>query len=131
MVYQVVISFHWHAVSMTCVSLLLGAVHEQPLAVCVLELLVARLARAATKDQLAPELPLERDVPVLRCLLVDDRVVVLQVGAKALCLEGNPECILVHGVGVLGPVAEVVRVNGEGLAEVLDGLRVFVAEDLW
>jgi hypothetical protein len=111
-------------------SLLLGAVDKQPLAESLLELLLARLASAATKDKLRPELPLERDVPVISSLLVDDGVVVLQVGAEALGLKRNPERVLVHGVGVLGPVAEVVCVQREGLAEVLDGLGGFVEKDL-
>jgi hypothetical protein len=111
-------------------SLLFGAVDKQPLAESLLELLLARLASAATKDKLRPELPLKRDAPVLSSLLVDDGVVVLQVGAEALSLERNPEGVLVHGVGVLGPVAEVVCVEGEGLAEILDGLGSFIEEDL-
>ena len=63
---------------------------EQPLAKSLLELLLTRLAGTATKDQLRPQLPLERDAPVLSGLLVDDGVVVLQVGAEALGLERNP-----------------------------------------
>ena len=103
---------------------------EQPLAKSLLELLLTRLAGTATKDQLRPQLPLERDAPVLSGLLVDDGVVVLQVGAEALGLERNPQRVLVHGVGVLAPVAEVVGVQGEGLAQVLDWLGRFVEEDL-
>jgi hypothetical protein len=110
--------------------LLLRTVDKQPLAESLLELLLARLASAATKDKLPPELPLERDAPVLSSLLVNDGVVVLKVGAEALSLERNPDCVLVHGVGVLGPVTEVVCVQREGLAEVLNGLGSFVEEDL-
>ena len=87
---------------------------KEPLALNLLVLLLARLASASTKDQLAPELPLERHVPVLRSLLVDDGVVVLEVGTEALGLQCNPESILVHCVCVLGPVAEVVGVEGYG-----------------
>lgn len=111
--------------------LLLGAVNEEPLAKGLLELLLARLATAATEDQLGPELPLEGNAPVLSSLLVNDGVVVLQVSAEALSLERNPQRVLVHSVGVLGPVAEVVGVKRECLAEVLDGLGGFVEEDLW
>lgn len=110
--------------------LLLRAVNKQPLTESLLELLLTGLASTATEDQLRPELPLKRNAPVLSGLLVDDRVVVLQVGAETLGLERNPECVLVHGVGVLGPVAEVVGIEGEGLAQVLDGLGGFVEEDL-
>lgn len=112
-------------------TLLLGAVNEQPLAKSLLELLLARLASAATKDQLGPELPLERDAPVLSSLLINDGVVVLQVCAEALSLERNPQRVLVHGVGVLGPVTEVVGVERERLAQVVDGLGGFIEEDLW
>lgn len=104
--------------------------HEQPLALNLLELLLAGLARTATEYQLAPELPLGRDLPVVRSLLVDDGVVVLQVCAEALGLESDPQSELVHGVGVLAPVAEVVRVQGERLAQVVHGLGVLVEEDL-
>jgi hypothetical protein len=105
-------------------------VHEQPLAECLLELLLTRLTGTSTEDQLAPKLPAERNIPVLGRLLVDDRIVVLEIGAKALCLEGDPQGVLVHGVGVLRPVTEMVCVEGEGFAEVLDGLGGLVEENL-
>jgi hypothetical protein len=103
---------------------------KQPLAMCLLELLLASLTGTATEDQLAPELPVKRDVPVLRSLLVDDGVVVLEISAETLGLKGNPQRVLVHGVGMLGPVAEVVGVERKRFAEVLDGLGIFVEEDL-
>ena len=103
---------------------------EQPLAKSLLELLLTGLAGTATKDQLRPQLPLERDAPVFSGLLVDDGVVVLEVGTEALSLERNPCGVLVHGRSVLGPVAEVVCVEREGLAEVLDRLGVFEEKDL-
>lgn len=109
---------------------LLSTVDPKPLAKSLLELLLARLASTSTKDQLGPELVLKRDLPVLSGLLVDDGVVMLEVGAEAFSLEGNPEGVLVHGVGVLRPVAEVVCVEREGFAEVLNRLGVFVKEDL-
>jgi hypothetical protein len=112
------------------VHLLLSTVDKQPLALDLLELLLARLAGTATEDQLAAELPLKGDVPVISSLLVNEGVVVLQVGAEALSLESRPQGELVHGVGVLAPVAEVVCVQGELLAKVLDGLSGFVEEDL-
>ena len=95
-----------------------------------LELLGARLACAATNDQLSAELPLKRHLPVLLDLLVDNRVVVLQVGTEALGLEGDPEGVLVDGGCVLGPVAKVVGVLRESLAKGLYGLGVFEEEDL-
>jgi hypothetical protein len=91
--------------------LLLRSMHKQSLALHLLELLLAGLACAATKDQLASKLPLERDAPVLGGLLVDDRVVVLEVGTKTLGLQGDPKSILVHGVCVFTPVTEVMGVE--------------------
>lgn len=91
--------------------------HKQSLALYFLELLLAGLARASTEDQLAPKLPLEGNAPVLGSLLVDDRVVVLKVGAKSLCLQGDPESVLVHGVSVFRPVAEVVGIESCGGCE--------------
>lgn len=96
-----------------------------------LRLLGPSVPRTPPKHQLRPELPVERDVVVFLHLLVDDGVVVLQVCAEAFGLEGNPQRVLVHGGGVLAPVAEVVRVDGEGFAQGFDGLGVFEEEDLW
>jgi hypothetical protein len=48
--------------------------NEEPLALHILELLLARLARTSTKHKLTSELPLKRYVPMLRSLLVDDGV---------------------------------------------------------
>lgn len=98
-----------------CIFLLVSAVHKKPRAKCLLvRLLVTRAARPPTKDKLAPEFPFEWNLPVLGGLLVNDGVVVLKVGTEALGLEGYPESVLVHGVGVLRPVAKVVRVDGCG-----------------
>jgi hypothetical protein len=110
-------------------SLLLSTVHKHPL-LQGLKLLLARISHLATKHQLCAELPLERDLVVLLHLLVDDRVVMLKVGTEAFGLKGHPQGVLVHGVGVLGPVAKVMCVDGELLAQVLDGLGVFEEEDL-
>jgi len=103
---------------------------EQPLAVCLLELLLTGSASAATKDQLSAKLPLERNAPLLSSLLVDNGVVVLEVGAEAFSFKRDPQGILVHGVGLLRPVAEVVCVFRECLAELFDGFWIFVEEDL-
>lgn len=108
----------------------MSTVDEEPLALDLLKLLLARLTSPATEDQLAPELPLKRDAPLVCSALINDGVVMLEVGTEALGLQRNPKSVLMHGVGVLGPVAEVVCVRREGLAEVLDWLRVLVEEDL-
>ena len=104
--------------------------HEQPLSLHILELLLTWLASLATEYQLSPELPSKRNVPVLSSLLVNDGVVVLQVRAKALGLERNPESILMHGVGLLAEVAEVVGVEREVLAELFNGLGRLVEKNL-
>jgi hypothetical protein len=124
--------FHYRNVSLSTIFgiLLLRTVHPQPLPKSLLELFLARLARASTKHQLAPQLVGQGDVPVLRRFLVDDGVVVLQVGTETLRLERDPKSVLVHGVGVFGPVAKVVGVEGKSLSEVLSRFGVFVEEDL-
>jgi len=103
--------------------------HKDPL-LKRLEGLLACLACLAAKHQLRPELPVKRNLVMLLHPLVDNGVVVLQVGAEAFGLEGNPQRKLVHGAGVLGPVAKVVRVDGERLAEIVDGLGVFEEKNL-
>ena len=110
--------------------LILSTVNKEPGALDRLELLLTRLGHLATEDELGAKLPVDGDVPVLLGLAVDDRVVVLEVGAQTLGLEGGPESILMHGGRVLAPVAEVVGVNGETLAEGLNGLGVFEEESL-
>ena len=109
--------------------LVLRAVDEDPL-LEGLELFLSWLAGAATEDELGSELPLLGDLPLLLGTLVDNGVVVLEVGTKALGLQGCPQSVLVHGRGVLGPVTKVVRVDGEGLAEVLDGLGILEEKNL-
>jgi hypothetical protein len=121
-------------------------VYKQSLALHLLELLLAGLARASAEDQLGPKLPLEWDAPVLGSLLVDDGVVVLKVSTQSLGLKSDPKSILMHGVGVFRPVTEVVGIEScdrykhmldkwswsptEGFAETLDGLGILVAENL-
>ena len=96
--------------------------HKQSLALHFLELLLAGLACASTEDQLTPKLPLQGNAPFLSSLLVDDGVVVLQVGTKALGFQGDPESVLVHGVRVFRPVAKVVGIESyDGCEHELDG----------
>lgn len=88
------------------------------------------LARLATKDQLGSELPVGRDTPLGGDALVDQWVVVLEVGAQTLGLESGPDGELQHGVRVGGPGGEAVGVDGELLLHLVDDLLVFVEEDL-
>jgi hypothetical protein len=55
------------------------------------ESLLARLRGRSTEDQLGVQLPRSRDVPGLSDLLIDQRAVVLQVGAETLGLKGKPD----------------------------------------
>ena len=54
----------------------------------------------------------------------------LQIAAEPFGLEGGPEDVLVHGVRVLGPRWKLIRIVRELVLHVLDGLGVFVEEDL-
>jgi hypothetical protein len=127
----------YHSIAMQVVIMfrypsrpLVRAVHKQPLALDLLELLLTRFARTATEDQLSPQLPLEGNAPVLSGLLVNNGVVMLEVGAEALSLKSDPQSVLVHGICVLAPVAEVVCVEGECLAEGFNGFGGFVEQNL-
>lgn len=71
-----------------------------------LKLLVAGLAGAAPKDQLGIQPPGPGQAPGGGDLVVDDRVVVLEVGAEALELEGGPEEQLLHAGALGGPGGE-------------------------
>lgn len=109
------------------------AMHKQPATQRLLRPLRQLLARAllqAAEHQLRLQLPLERDVPDLAGLLVGQRVVVLQVGAEPLGLQRRPRGVLVHRARVLGPDGELVGVHGQVGLQGLDGLGVFVEEDL-
>jgi hypothetical protein len=111
-------------------TLLFRTMHKKPLAVSLLELLLTWLTHTATENQLTPQLPAQWDLPVLCGLLIDDGVVMLQIGAEALSLKRYPQSILVHGVGVLRPVAKVVGIEGKRFAQVFNGLGIFIEEDL-
>ena len=73
------------------IGLVLGTVNEETL-LEGLESLLASLASRLAKDQLTLETPHLWDVPGCCDLLVDQRVVVLQVGAETFCLESCPDC---------------------------------------
>ena len=83
-----------------------------------------------TKHKLRLETPLHVDLPVFFRFDVDDRVVVLQVGAAAFGLESGPQHVLVHGRGVFGPLGEVLCVFCEFGREFFQGGWVFEEEDL-
>lgn len=122
----------YHPMLITHLSTL--AVHEQP---ATSNLLLGPRSKVlpgtllgTSEDKLGLQRPLERNVPNLAGLLVRKRVVVLQVGSETFGFQCGPGGVLVHGGGVLGPGRELVGVLGELGLEVLDGLGVFVEEDL-
>lgn len=94
------------------------------------EVLGTGLTSLATKDEHGGQLPVRGDLPLGSDALVDERVVVLQVGAETFGLEGGPDSELQHGGGVGGPGGEAVGVDGELLLHAVDDLLVFVEEDL-
>lgn len=89
----------------------------------------AGLAGAAAEDELGGQLPVGGDVPLGGDALVDEGVVVLQVGAEALSLEGGPGGVLQDGGAVLGPDGEAVLVEGELLLHAGDDGGVDEEED--
>lgn len=105
---------------------------QKSLALDLLEVLrQAGLLRVAdSKDELCVKLPILWQAPLCGDLLVDDGVVVLEVGAEAFGLESGPEDELVHGVGLLCPVAELVGVGWVGFLLGLDGWAVGEEENL-
>lgn len=54
----------------------------------------------------------------------------LEVAAKSLGLEGGPEHVLVHGVGLNSPAGEVLCVGSELAGELVDRGGVVKEEDL-
>lgn len=54
----------------------------------------------------------------------------LEVAAETLGLEGGPQHVLVHSVGLNSPAREVSCVEGEFGGEGIDGGRVVEEEDL-
>lgn len=91
----------------------------------------AGLAGLATEDELGVELPVRGDLPLSGNLLVDQGVVVLEVGADgALGLERGPDDELEHGVRLRRPAGELVGVHGEVGLLLLDGLLILEEENL-
>lgn len=94
-----------------------------------LEVLVARLAGAAAEDELSIELPTLGDLPRFGNLLVDEGVVVLQIGAEALELKGGPGQDLLHAEALGGPAGELVGVGSELSLHAVDDVLVVEEED--
>jgi hypothetical protein len=92
--------------------------------------LLPRTFLQPTENKLRLQLPVRRDIPNLRGLLVGQRVVVLQVGSQPLGFERRPGRELVHGGRVLGPLGELVGVEGDFVLQGFDCVAGFVEEDL-
>lgn len=73
-----------------CVDLF-GSVNKETL-FNRLEGLVARTASRSADDQLGLQAPVGRDIPLAGDLVVDQGVVVLQVGTQAFLLQSGPHC---------------------------------------
>ena len=95
-----------------------------------LELLGTRLAGTATDDELRAELPASGDAPSLGNLLVNEGVVMLEVGAETLELERGPDGVLQHSAALGGPGREVVLVDGDVLLVALDDVLVLEEKNL-
>lgn len=86
-----------------------------------------RLLSTPTKYKLSIQSPRLGELPSLSNLVVDERVVMLQVGAEAISLKGSPDQALVHGSRLRGPVGEFIGIEGKLLLELLGG--VFFGEE--
>ena len=87
--------------------------NNQPLPLNLLERLLPRLSSRRANNHLRAQLPVLAHIPLLLNLLVDQRVVMLEVGAQAFGLKGCPDGVLVHAVGLCGPDGELVGVQCE------------------
>lgn len=81
----------------------------------------------STKDKLSIQGPRLGELPSLSNLIVDEGVVVLQVGTQTISLEGSPDQALVHASRLRGPVGEFIGIESKLLLELLGG--VFLGEE--
>jgi len=70
------------------------------------------------------------NIPGSSDLLVNNWVIVLEVGTKSFGLKSSPNGELSHGIRLSGPVWELVSVEWELLLEVSDGRTVLKEQDL-
>ena len=89
---------------------------------------IGRLARDA-KRHLRDQIPRLGDVPGGLDFGVDERVVVLQVGAEPFVGQSGPDDVLVDGARVLGPDGEVVLGEGELVLQLARVFGVFEEQD--
>ena len=87
--------------------------HKQPV-LDRLKFLLLRLPLGLPKHQLGLQAPFGGHLPLIVHPLVDDGVVVLQVASEPVRLQRGPDDVLGHAGRVLGPLGELVRVDGKG-----------------
>ncbi len=75
--------------------------------------LFARGRGGLAKGHLRDELPAFGNIPAFGHGFIDERVIMLQGSAQALRFQRRPNGKLVHGVGVLRPYGELVRIEWE------------------
>jgi hypothetical protein len=83
-----------------------------------------------TKHKLGLELPLLGNVPVTLCLLVNDRVVVLEVASAAFSLKSSPEVVLGHGGRLSSPTREMVSIQSKLGLKLSDRLGINKEQNL-
>jgi hypothetical protein len=83
-----------------------------------------------TKHKLGLELPLLGNVPVTLCLLVNDRVVVLEVASAAFGLKSSPEVVLGHCSRLSSPTREMVSIQSKLGLKLSDRLRINKEQNL-
>lgn len=108
----------------------LGTINLESLASNILVRLLAGRRHWGTNNQLGLEFPSLRHIPCRLDLLVNERVVMLEAGAKTLGLESGPGSDLVGAAGLRGPLWEAVGVKSEVGLEPLNGWGINEEEDL-
>lgn len=90
--------------------------------------------RQPTEDELRGQDPILAQAPLANDLIIDESIVMLQIGTQTLSLEGEPEQVLVHGIGVLAPLGVLVGIRrGMGYfgGDIRSRLSVFEEHDLF
>jgi hypothetical protein len=106
-------------------------VHEEPFLDRLLHVgwLRPRGGAGHAERHLRDQVPRRRDAPLGLDLLVDQRIVVLQVCAEAFVGEGGPDDELVNGGRVMGPDGEVVFGESKLVLQLTRVLRVLKVEN--
>lgn len=84
------------------------------------KLLLTGLTSRGAEHQLSIQLPRSREVPLLLDALVNERAVVLQVGAEAFALQGGPDCSIVS-IEFFSLLIGVIEVSSVGRMDTYPG----------